>query len=67
MKSARKNIPTTFEYIPILELAEHIRSQAVSPVEVVEACLERVKDPGSKLNAFITVLAEQARAQARQA
>ena len=47
----------------------HRRLQAgeVSPSEVVRACLERIEQLNPKLNAFITVLADQALAQARVA
>jgi aspartyl-tRNA(Asn)/glutamyl-tRNA(Gln) amidotransferase subunit A len=48
----------------IATLHERIRTQTVSPVEVVNACLKRIEEINPKLNAFITVLADQAREQA---
>jgi aspartyl-tRNA(Asn)/glutamyl-tRNA(Gln) amidotransferase subunit A len=47
-----------------VELALAIRQKKVSPVEAVEAALERI-EAGSALNAFVTVTGEQARAEAR--
>jgi aspartyl-tRNA(Asn)/glutamyl-tRNA(Gln) amidotransferase subunit A len=67
MKSARKDIPHALEYARITALAKSIRKQNVSPVELLEACLKRIEDLNPKLNAFITVLNDQARQQARSA
>ena len=81
MKSARKNITDPFEQLAtsaqialkrpgdatLQQLAKLIRTQKVSPIEVVDACLKRIEDLNPKLNAFITVLADQAREQARDA
>jgi aspartyl-tRNA(Asn)/glutamyl-tRNA(Gln) amidotransferase subunit A len=53
-------------YASIAELAPAIRTRAVSPVELVEALLARIERFGV-LNAFITVTAEVALAQAREA
>jgi Asp-tRNA(Asn)/Glu-tRNA(Gln) amidotransferase A subunit family amidase len=52
---------------PALELAELIRAREVTPLEVVDAHLERIErlDPG--LNAFVTVLDVRARARAVEA
>ena len=55
------------EITDIAALQERIRTQKVSPVEVVNFCLERIAKIDPKLNAFITVLGEQAREQARMA
>jgi len=55
------------EYLSITELSEAIRDQKVSPVEVVGACLARIESLNPKLNAFITVLADEARADAKAA
>lgn len=52
------------EITDIAALHELIRTQTVSPVEVVNACLKRIEQINPKLNAFITVLADLAREQA---
>jgi len=49
------------------ELSGLIRDRQISPVEVVEACLERIEATEPTLNSFITVLPEQARASAERA
>ena len=47
--------------------AKAIRSKTVSPVELTQACLDRVDRHDSELHAFITVTAERALADARTA
>src|SRR5256885_4468191 len=47
--------------------AEAIRAREVSPVSLVESCLARIEALEPRLNAFITVTADLAREQARQA
>jgi aspartyl-tRNA(Asn)/glutamyl-tRNA(Gln) amidotransferase subunit A len=49
------------------ELASLVRSQQVSPVELVRAYLARIEALNPKVNAFITVTADRALAEARQA
>ena len=49
------------------ELARLVRTRTVSPVEVVDAFLERIDRVNPELNAFCVVPAEQARAAARLA
>jgi aspartyl-tRNA(Asn)/glutamyl-tRNA(Gln) amidotransferase subunit A len=51
----------------IAEIAEGIRAKKCSPVEVVDAHLERVAALQPKLNAFVHLDAEGARTQARAA
>ncbi|MGC1373649.1 MAG: amidase [Candidatus Sulfotelmatobacter sp.] len=51
----------------ILELAPRLRRKEVSPVELTRACLERIEKVNPTLNAFITVTAESALAEARAA
>ena len=47
------------------EAAAAIRRRAVSPVDLVQACLRRIEKHNQSLNAFITVVADQALAEAR--
>jgi aspartyl-tRNA(Asn)/glutamyl-tRNA(Gln) amidotransferase subunit A len=51
---------------PITEIAPLIRSGALSPVALVDACLTQIQARPS-VNAFITVLADSARTDARRA
>src|SRR5262249_28055828 len=43
-----------------------LRSKAVSPVDLTEACLKRIEKFNSVLNAFITVTSDQALVTARE-
>src|SRR5213080_2919844 len=43
-----------------------IRSRALTPMQLVRACLARIDTYNPKLNAFITVMREQALAQAKE-
>jgi aspartyl-tRNA(Asn)/glutamyl-tRNA(Gln) amidotransferase subunit A len=52
---------------PAAELAALIRRKKVSPVEVVDAVLDRIEKVNPKLNAFVTVTADQARREAKTA
>jgi Asp-tRNA(Asn)/Glu-tRNA(Gln) amidotransferase A subunit family amidase len=51
----------------LLETAGRIRRREVSPVEVVERALRRVKSLNTTLNAYITVMADAALADAARA
>ncbi|MBI3667789.1 MAG: amidase [Acidobacteria bacterium] len=48
------------------QASEQVRKGKISPVELTRACLERIERLNPQLNAFITVMADQARAQAGQ-
>jgi aspartyl-tRNA(Asn)/glutamyl-tRNA(Gln) amidotransferase subunit A len=50
-----------------LELAQQVRSKNISPVEVIDAVLQRIESLQPAVNAFITVAADGAREAARQA
>lgn len=50
----------------LAEASARIRSRAVSPVQLTQACLARIDTYNPKVNAYITVLREQAMAQARE-
>jgi hypothetical protein len=51
----------------IHHVASLIRARKISPVELLEAALERIEALNPELNAFITVAVEQARDAARKA
>lgn len=54
-------------YDSIANLSVLIRNRKVSPVEVVEACLSRIETLNPELNAFITVMRDEARELAKAA
>jgi aspartyl-tRNA(Asn)/glutamyl-tRNA(Gln) amidotransferase subunit A len=54
-------------YLTVQEVAALIRSRKISPVELTQACLTRIEALNGSLNAFITVTAESALADARRA
>jgi aspartyl-tRNA(Asn)/glutamyl-tRNA(Gln) amidotransferase subunit A len=54
-------------FLSALELGSLIENQQVSPVEAVEAYLSRIERVDPKLNAYITLCAEDAREAARKA
>ena len=54
-------------HLTIAAAAQLIRSRKLSPVDYVDALLKRIESLDSQLNAFITVTADLARKQARQA
>ena len=54
-------------WLPATDLAALIRRRKVSPVEVVDAVLDRIERLNPKLNAFVTLTAEQARRDAKAA
>jgi amidase len=49
----------------VAELSASLRGGAMSPVELVDALLARIEKHNPSLNAYVLVLAEEARAQAR--
>lgn len=54
-------------FMPLVEMAEQVSARRVSPVELVEAHLQRINELNPKLNAYITVLADRARSEAKKA
>ena len=59
--------PRELARLSIRQASELLRSKSASPVELTQACLDRIQAYNSRLNAFITVLGEQALAGARVA
>ena len=54
-------------FLPATELARAIRARELSPLEVTDAVLARIERLDPRLGAYVTVTAEQARADARAA
>src|SRR5438876_1066258 len=52
-------------FTPLLELRDRVAAREVSPVELVDACLERIDELNPRLNAFTLVTSDEARAAAR--
>ncbi|MEO7649769.1 MAG: amidase [Bryobacteraceae bacterium] len=50
----------------LVEASQSIRRKSVSPVELTRQCLNRIERLNPKINAYITVMGEQAIAQARE-
>jgi aspartyl-tRNA(Asn)/glutamyl-tRNA(Gln) amidotransferase subunit A len=66
--SARKMIqPDQLTSLTLSEAAQAVRHKAISPVELTRACLTRVEQLNPKFNAFITITADSALAEARAA
>lgn len=53
--------------LDLLAAARAVRARTVSPVDLTRACLDRIARLDGQLNAFITVTAERAMAEAREA
>src|SRR5258708_7351842 len=64
--AARGQASEDLASLSLAEAAARIRARSVTPTQLTEACLARVAIYNPKLNAFITVLREQALAQARE-
>lgn len=54
-------------YLDATELAEMVRAKRLSPVEIVQAHLDRIETVNPKLNAIVTLVADQALAGAKKA
>lgn len=48
------------------ELLDLFRHGAASPVEAVDACLDRIERDEERINAFVTITADRARSQAQE-
>ena len=59
--------PAEIPYLSATELGGLIAAQEITPLEAVDAYLSRIEQVDSQLNAYITVCADAARQEARQA
>jgi amidase/aspartyl-tRNA(Asn)/glutamyl-tRNA(Gln) amidotransferase subunit A len=60
-------LPEELCFVPATELAARIRRRDLSPVEAVEAFLDRIEARDGEINAYVTVLEEEAGERAREA
>lgn len=58
--------PDSLSALTLKQASDRIRARKVSPVELTEACLDRIKTYNPKTNAWITVMRAQALAQAKE-
>lgn len=58
---------TDLHWQTIAQVSSRLRSRELSPVEVTDAYLARIEALNPSLNAYLTVMADEARQQARQA
>src|SRR5687767_8083815 len=58
---------TDLTSLTLTDAVSAIQSGAISPVELTDACLDRIARLNPRLNAFITLTAETARAEAMAA
>lgn len=54
-------------FLPAVELARMVRARQISPVELLDGCLERIERLDGRLNSIVTLDEEQARASAKAA
>jgi aspartyl-tRNA(Asn)/glutamyl-tRNA(Gln) amidotransferase subunit A len=54
-------------WLSLSEASRLVREKKISPVDLTQGCLKRIERINPRLNAFITVTAESALAQAREA
>jgi aspartyl-tRNA(Asn)/glutamyl-tRNA(Gln) amidotransferase subunit A len=59
--------PAELAFLPITQLSALLRGRKLSPVELVRVYLERIERLNPRLNAYLTVLDEDALAEARRA
>src|SRR5262245_32390804 len=58
---------TDLAHLSLATLAEKLMSRSISPVEIVDACLQRIERLDGKLHAFVDVFASEAREAAEAA
>jgi len=54
-----------FYYASIEEISDFIQQRRILSLEIVELCLKRIEELNPRINAFITILANEAREQAK--
>src|SRR5260370_19871455 len=64
--SRQKPPASSLTKLSLSEASQLVHGKKISPVELTQACLSRIEELNPKLNAFITVTADSALAQARE-
>src|SRR5271165_3457843 len=64
-RTAFSDTPEDLAALTLKQASVQMRSKKVSPVDLTQACLDRIKTYNPKTNAWITVLREKAIAQAK--
>jgi len=67
LSAAADDKPDDLTALTVLDASELVRARKASPVELTNACLARIERVNPALNAFITITADQARAEAKAA
>ena len=58
--SSTKEDDRELSFTPAYELAEMIKSKRLSPVELAEVILKRIREINTKLNAYLSVAEDEA-------
>lgn len=58
---------TELHFLTVAEASRLLAARKISPVELTESCLQRIAALDDRLNSFVTVTADRARAEARAA
>src|SRR5258707_80757 len=67
MSSSAKYSAQELPLLKLTEVSQAVQKKEVSPVELTQACLDRIERLNPKINAYITVMAELALEKARVA
>jgi amidase len=67
MPGAPSTPSVALNHLTLTEMAERVRLRQISPVELVDAHLAQIEQSNPSINAFVLLLADQARAAAKDA
>src|SRR5262249_43172070 len=67
MPSSTGHSESNLTLLELAEVSQAVQKKEVSPIDLTQACLKEIERRNPELNAFITVTAESALAEARKA
>ena len=67
MPSSASHSSEQLAFLDLTQASQAVQTRQISPVELTQLCLSRIEKLNSRYNAFITVMAETALAEARKA